>query len=156
VKPGVVLYKIKEALKLSEEDMLHIYSLENYKMEEDRLKAILSKPSKKNHQNATYEELGVFLDALIRYKRGDILNPPPEDAEIELDNNLIIKKLRIALQLKDMDIEAIFDLADRDISRSRLRDIFRSYEHPKYYPCPDALLNDFLIGLDEFFYDIKD
>jgi len=155
MKPGQTIYKIKEALGLDPETMLQIYALESYPMDAARLEAILAKPSRKIHQAASYEELGVFLDGLIRLKRGEIRNPPPEDAEIELDNNLVLKKLRIALQLKEMDLEAIFALGERELSPSQLRDLFRSAEHPKYRPCPDAWLHDFLEGLAEFAYDMK-
>ena len=154
MKPGQALHKIRQALRLDDETMLRIYGLEGYPMEEKRLKAILKKPSAKGHENASYEELGVFLDGLIRLRRGEIKNPPPEDAEIELDNNLILKKLRIALELKDMDMEVIFEMGERPMSRSKLRDLFRSPEHPKYLPCSDAILNDFLLGLEEFWADM--
>ena len=154
MKPGQALHKIRQALRLDDETMLRIYGLEGYPMEEKRLKAILKKPSAKGHENASYEELGVFLDGLIRLLRGEIRNPPPEDAEIELDNNLILKKLRIALELKDMDMEVIFEMGERPMSRSKLRDLFRSPEHPKYLPCSDAILNDFLLGLEEFWADM--
>ena len=154
MKPGQALHKIRQALRLDDDTLLRIYELESYPMEEKRLKAILKKPSAKGHENADYEELGVFLDGLIRLRRGAPKNPPAEDAEIELDNNLILKKLRIALELKEMDLEAVFELGERPMSRSKLRDLFRSPEHPKYLPCPDAVLNDFLLGLEEFWADM--
>jgi uncharacterized protein YehS (DUF1456 family) len=154
VKPGSLLHKIRNALRIDEETMLHIYALEEYPMEEKRLKAILKKPSAKGHEAADYEELGVFLDGLIRLRRGAPRNPPPEDAEIELDNNLILKKLRIALELKEMDLEMIFEMGERPMSRSQLRDLFRNPTHPKYLPCSDAILNDFLLGLEEFRADM--
>jgi uncharacterized protein YehS (DUF1456 family) len=154
MKPGQLLYKIKEALHLDNETMMRIYELEGYPMSEKRLKAILKKPSAKGHESATYEELGIFLDGLIRLRRGEIANPPPEDAEIELDNNLILKKLRIALELKDPDMEVIFELGERPLSRSKLRDLFRSPQHPKYLLCSGAMLNDFLLGLEEFWADM--
>jgi len=154
VKPGQVLYKISEALRLDNETMLKIYALEEYPIDEKRLRAILKKPSAKGHENASYEELGVFLDGLIRLQRGEIRNPPPEDAEIVLDNNLILKKLRIALRLRDPDMEMIFEMGERPLNRSKLRDLFRSPEHPKYLPCSDAVLNDFLLGLEEFWVDM--
>lgn len=154
MKPGQALYKIKEALRLDLDTMHKIYALEEYPIDEKRLRAILKKPSAKGHENATYEELGIFLDGLIRLRRGAITNPPPDDAEIELDNNLILKKLRIALELKDPDMEVIFELGERPLSRSKLRDLFRSPSHPKYLPCPDAVLNDFLLGLEEFWADM--
>jgi len=154
MKPGQILHKIRTALRIDPETMLKIYELEHYPMEEKRLKAILKKPSAKGHENASYEELGVFLDGLIRLRRGEPKNPPPEDAEIELDNNLVLKKLRIALELKEMDLEMIFEMGERAMSRSQLRDLFRNPAHPKYLPCSDAVLNDFLLGLEEFWADM--
>ena len=154
MNPGQVLYKITQALRLDTPTLLKIYALESYPIDEKRLKAILKKPSAKGHENATYEELGIFLDGLIRLRRGEPKNPPPEDAEIELDNNLILKKLRIALELKEMDLEVIFEMGERPLSRSKLRDLFRSPTHPKYLPCSDAMLNDFLLGLEEYRADM--
>jgi len=154
VKPGSILHKIRTALRIDEETMLHIYALEKYPMEKKRLKAILKKPSAKGHESADYEELGVFLDGLIRLRRGEPKNPPPEDAEIELDNNLVFKKLRIALELKDMDLEMIFEMGERALGRARLRDLLRNPAHPKYLPCSDAVLSDFLLGLEEFWADM--
>jgi len=134
--------------------MLNIYGLEKYPVDEKRLKAILAKPSARIHENATYEELGIFLDGLIRLLRGEPKNPPPEDAEIEMDNNLVLKKLRIALELKDADMEIIFEMGERPLSRAMLRDLFRNPAHPAYLPCSDAVLNDFLLGLEEYRADM--
>ncbi|WP_457608606.1 DUF1456 family protein [Nitratifractor sp.] len=154
MKPGQILYRIGEALKLDRETILRAYALEEYPMSEERLDTILAKPSSKRHEPAEYEELGVFLDGLIHLKRGAVLNRPPDDAEIPLDNNLVLKKLRIALQLKEMDLEAIFALGGRELSRGQMRDLFRAPDHPRYRPCPDAWLNDFLVGLEEYCYDL--
>ena len=49
---------------------------------------------------ATYEELGVFLDGFVTLKRGPSPKKPNDDEAVDLTNNLILKKLRIALNLK--------------------------------------------------------
>lgn len=64
-----------------------------------------------------------------------------------MDNNDIMKKLRIALQLQNDDISAICALADFKITPSELTAIFRNEDHPKYKPCGDQLLRNFLNGL---------
>ncbi len=147
-----ILHRIQTALHLSPEEMTTIFALEAMPMEPAHLKAITAKVGSEGAEVCSYEELGTFLDALIHHKRGTITNPPPADAEIVLDNNLILKKLRIALQLKDPEILIIFGLADRDMSLSQIKDLFRNPAHPKYRSCSDAILNDFLIGLDEFYF----
>jgi len=64
-----------------------------------------------------------------------------------LTNNDILKKLRVALNLKDDDIIHILKLAEFEISKTELSAIFRKDDHPNYRPCGDQLLRNFLNGL---------
>jgi len=64
-----------------------------------------------------------------------------------LTNNDILKKLRVALNLKDDDIIHILKLVEFEISKSELGAIFRKEDHPNYKPCGDQLLRNFLNGL---------
>ena len=64
-----------------------------------------------------------------------------------LSNNDILKKLRVALQLRNDDIIAILKLVDFDISRGALGDVFRNEDHQGYVPAGDQLLRNFLNGL---------
>ncbi len=64
-----------------------------------------------------------------------------------MNNNDILKKLRIALDLKDTDIMEILKLADFEISKTELNAIFRKEGHRNYKVCGDQLLRRFLNGL---------
>ena len=64
-----------------------------------------------------------------------------------MTNNEILKKLRIALNLKDTDIMEILKLADFDISKSELSALFRSEDQRNYRECGDQILRRFLNGL---------
>lgn len=64
-----------------------------------------------------------------------------------ITNNDVMKKLRVALQLRDTDIIAILKLADFETSPSELSAIFRKEGHPQYMPCGDQILRRFLDGL---------
>jgi uncharacterized protein YehS (DUF1456 family) len=147
------LHRIRTALRLDEATMIAIYAGEGRTITAEHLRAITARIGSAGAQTCTYEELGVFLDGLIRHKRGAPTNPPADDADTELTHNLILKKLRVALSLKDPEVLIIFGLAEREISISQIKDLFRNPAHPRFRLCPDALLNDFLIGLDEFYYD---
>ncbi len=63
-----------------------------------------------------------------------------------MTNNEIIKKLRIALDLKEVDIIEIFKLAGYEIKKAELSGIFRKREHKNFKECSDLLLNHFLNG----------
>ncbi len=64
-----------------------------------------------------------------------------------LTNNDILKKLRVALQLRDDQIVDILKLVDFKISKSELGAFFRKEDHPKYMECQDQILRNFLNGL---------
>jgi uncharacterized protein YehS (DUF1456 family) len=64
-----------------------------------------------------------------------------------MTNNDILKKLRVALKLKDEDIIHIMSLSDFTMSRSELSALFRKEDHPNYMECGDQVLRKFLDGL---------
>ena len=64
-----------------------------------------------------------------------------------LTNNDILKKLRVALKMRDDDIVKVLSLVDFKISKSELGAFFRTEDHPKYMDCQDQILRNFLNGL---------
>ena len=64
-----------------------------------------------------------------------------------LTNNDILKKLRVALELKDDDVVKILKLADFELTKSELNALYRNPTHPNYKECGDQLLRNFLNGL---------
>ena len=64
-----------------------------------------------------------------------------------LTNNDVLKKIRVALQLRDDDIIEILGLVDFRISKSELGAFFRKEGHPNYMELQDQILRNFLNGL---------
>jgi uncharacterized protein YehS (DUF1456 family) len=64
-----------------------------------------------------------------------------------MTNNDILKKLHVALHLRDDEIVKILKLADFDITKSELSAFFRNEDHPNYKNCGDQVLRNFLNGL---------
>jgi uncharacterized protein YehS (DUF1456 family) len=64
-----------------------------------------------------------------------------------LSNNDILKKLRVALSLRNDEIIEILKLADFEISKGALGDMFRKEDHPNYVQAGDQILRNFLNGL---------
>lgn len=90
-----------------------------------------------------------FLNGLIIHKRGKSERAPDPYAKPErkITNNLILKKLRVAFELKDADMHAIFASADYQISKPELSALFRKKGHSNYRACGDQILRYFLKGL---------
>ncbi len=63
-----------------------------------------------------------------------------------MTNNEIIKKLRIALDLKELDMIEIFKLSGYELKKYELSGIFRKEGNKNYRECSDLLLNHFLNG----------
>ena len=64
-----------------------------------------------------------------------------------MTNNDIMKKLRVALHLRNDEIVDIMKLVDFKVTKSELGAIFRRPDHPKYVECGDQILRNFLNGL---------
>ena len=152
IKINEILYRIQKALNLTKEEMLEAYKLESYNMKPAHLESLLKRRQDDDFKVATYEELGVFLDGLVSLKRGPSPKKPHDDEAVELTNNLILKKLRIAMELKEPEIDIIFGLAEVELSKQQLASLFRKDGHKNFKACSDALLLAFLDGLDEFYY----
>ncbi len=147
-----ILYKIQKSLKLSKKEILKTYELEGYDMSDEHLDTLLKKRQDKGFKTCSYEELGLFLDGLVTLKRGPSPKKPSDDEAVELTNNLILKKLRIALELKEPETEIIFGLGEVSLSKQELKSLFRKETHKNFKACSDELFNAFLDGLDEFYY----
>src|SRR5688572_21523659 len=64
-----------------------------------------------------------------------------------LTNNDILKKLRVALHLRNDQIIEIMKLVDFKVTESEIGALFRNEDHPKYKKCGDQFLRNFLNGL---------
>ncbi len=58
-----------------------------------------------------------------------------------------MKKLRVALKLRDNDIVDICALVDFKVTKSEIGAIYRAEDHPNYMECGDQFLRNFLNGL---------
>ncbi|MDA3927986.1 MAG: DUF1456 family protein [Prolixibacteraceae bacterium] len=73
-----------------------------------------------------------------------------------MSNNDVMKKLRVALKLRDTDIVEILALVDFKATTSELGAIFRTEDHPNFKPCGDQILRNFLNGLVIYTRGTKD
>ena len=65
----------------------------------------------------------------------------------KMTNNDILKKLRVALHLRNDEIIEIMKLVEFKVTASELGALFRKEDHPNYKECGDQFLRNFLNGL---------
>ena len=88
-----------------------------------------------------------FLDGLIIQKRGPHPSgSTPEPLEF-LSNNEVLKKLRIALELKEDGVLAVFKKAGFTVTKAELGSFFRKEGHRNYRKVPEPGLRKFIHGL---------
>jgi uncharacterized protein YehS (DUF1456 family) len=133
--------------------MIEIFRLSDYEIDLSTLLDLLKKEEESGCLDCSFTVLGHFLDGLIVFKRGarETTKKPVVKPVIELTNNDILKKIRIALELKEEDMMAIMKCADVTISKSELSALFRSKGQKNYKVCGDQFLRNFLQGLTAHF-----
>ncbi len=142
-----ILRSIYSALSVDESVMKEIFLLGKFEVKDETLHGYLKEVGDKEFRDCGYEALGSFLDGLIIYKRGESRQKSGQDEVVSLTNNLILKKLRVAFELKDVDLYVIFEGAGLSLNKSELSGLFRKENHKNFRRCSDELLLKFLEGL---------
>ena len=83
---------------------------------------------------------------MIVERRGKREGAEPE-IEQRLNNNIILKKLKIALDMKAEDVIATLEQANLRIGKSELSAFFRKPKHKHYRACKDQILRNFIHGI---------
>lgn len=93
--------------------------------------------------------LAHFLDGLIIHRRGKDETIPAKPVETSITNNTVLKKLRVAFELKESDMLAIMEAAELHVSKHELSALFRNPGHTNYRACGDQFLRKFLRSLTQ-------
>jgi len=144
-----ILRQLRYALNINDPGMIEIFKLADHEIEQSNLTGLLKKEDEAGFIKCGDAVLGYFLDGLILHKRGRKEIKPGETRKsgTQLTNNSILKKLRIALELKEDDMLAILKPAGVDISKPELTALFRKEGHRNYKECGDQFLRKVLKGL---------
>ena len=147
---NLVLRRLRYALNLTESDMKQLFALAEHDIDEQTIRHLLLGDDHSEWLESSDEVLAAFLDGLVISRRGlredqspSSGRPPAE----RLTNNLIMKKIRIALELREEYSLEIMEAADFPISKSELGALLRKPGSRQYKPCGDQLLRNFLMGL---------
>lgn len=140
-----VLRRVRYTFDFNDSKMISIFAQADHNVSREQISDWLKKDEDEDYKDCSDTELAIFLNGLINEKRGkkEGAQPPPEK---HLTNNIILKKLKIALDLKAEDMIAVMQLADMEISNHELSAFFRKKGHKHYRNCKDQILRNFLKG----------
>ena len=142
-----VLRSIRYMLDLHETKVVEIIKLGGLDVTKAQITAFLKKDEEEGFEPCSDEVMAYFLDGLVFFKRGKDETRPQLPVELPMTNNIVLKKLRVAFELKEEDMHAILNAAEFPVSKPELSALFRKAGHNNYRPCGDQLLRNFLRGL---------
>ena len=141
-----VLRQIRYIFNYSDDQMIALFIQADVVVSREIVSFWLKKEEDEAYQEMKDIELATFLNGLINLKRGK-KEGPQAIPETELNNNIIFRKLKIALNFKDIDILEVFDLVDLKVGKHELSALFRNPNQSQYRECQDQFLRNFLYGL---------
>jgi uncharacterized protein YehS (DUF1456 family) len=138
-----ILRRLRYTFNFDDSKMIALFGLAELEVTRSQVSNWLKKEDDPAYQNCTDEQLAIFLNGLINDKRGKKEGPQPEP-ETLLTNNIIFRKLKIALDLQAVDILDLLKLVNLRMSKHELSAFFRRPNHKNYRDCKDQILRNFL------------
>jgi uncharacterized protein YehS (DUF1456 family) len=144
-----VLRSLRYMLDLGNPRMADIFSLGGAQIGQSEITAFLKKEDEEGYAPCSDGAMVRFLDGLVYSRRGKDESRPAHPFKPPMTNNLVLKKLRVAFELKDEDMHAIMQSVECPVSRPEMSALFRKPGHSNYRACGDQFLRNFLKGLTQ-------
>ena len=141
-----VLRSIRYTFDFNDSKMIAVFAAAGHQVTRAQISDWLKKEDDPAFQNCGDKLLAIFLNGLIIDKRGKQEGVQPEP-EQRLTNNIVLKKLKVALNLKGEDILEIMSLVRFSISQHEISAFSRKPDNKHYRACKDQILRNFLKGL---------
>jgi uncharacterized protein YehS (DUF1456 family) len=142
-----ILRSLRYLLEINNNKIVEICALAGLKISKDEVPPYLLKEDEVGYVRCSDSILSHFLNGLVIYKRGKDENREPAPVELPMSNNVVLKKLKVAFQLKDDDIIEIVNSSGLNFGKSELSAFLRKKDHRNYRECGDQVLRNFLKGL---------
>ncbi|WP_077210764.1 DUF1456 family protein [Bacillus dakarensis] len=154
-----ILIRLRYALEIKNKEMAEIFKLGGVEVSVPDVVKILTKTNEDEFEDdeqikVNNSMLDSFLNGLIVYKRG---HQDPKQGQSPTQqhapntganvNNLLLKKVKIALALTTEDMLDIFDTAGITVTKGELGALLRKEGHKNYKECGDKFARNFLKGL---------
>ncbi|MGX1452869.1 uncharacterized protein YehS (DUF1456 family) [Cytobacillus horneckiae] len=153
-----ILIRLRYALEIKNSEMAEIFKLGGLEVSVPEVVKILKKSDDEEEMDSqiklTNSMLNSFLNGFIIYKRGrqepkpsQANTPEPSIKNNTNVNNILLKKVKIALALTTEDMIDIFKMTGLNVSKGEIGAFLRKEGHKNYKVCLDNFARNFLKGL---------
>ncbi len=141
-----VLRRVRYIFDFSDSQMIDVFAMADYPASIADLHSWLRKDDDPEFKEISDIQFSLFLNGLINTKRG---KKEGVEAPVErrLTNNIIFRKLKIALNVQAEEILETIALTGFNMSKHELSALFRKPDNRQYRLCKDQILRNFLKGL---------
>jgi uncharacterized protein YehS (DUF1456 family) len=141
-----ILRTIRYIFNFKDPEMVNMFKSGGLDLKREEVANFLKNEDEPFYNAIVDIDLAAFLNGFIIEKRGKKEGEEPKP-EKTLNNNIVFRKLRIALDLKEDDVLEILSSVGMHISPHELSAFFRKPRQPQFRPCKDQILRNFLNGL---------
>jgi uncharacterized protein YehS (DUF1456 family) len=141
-----ILRRIRYVFDFGDDQMIALFGLGGLEVRRAEVSDWLKRDTDESYRACRDVQLAHFLNGLIIQKRGAQDGPPPV-AETRLNNNIVLRKLKIALNLTSDDMIEVLHSAEAYMGKPEVSAFFRRTDHKHYRECLDQVLRNFLEGL---------
>jgi uncharacterized protein YehS (DUF1456 family) len=143
-----ILRRLRFTFDFGDDKMIALFKAANYTVNRSQISDWLKKEEDPQYSELFDDQLCVFLDGMINTMRGKREGPQPPPLDY-LSNNMVLRKIKIALNLGNEDMLEIIGLGGMKISKHELSAFFRNPKQNQYRPLKDQILRKFLFGLQK-------
>ncbi|MBT5223424.1 MAG: DUF1456 family protein [Gammaproteobacteria bacterium] len=141
-----ILRRIRYTFDFDDTKMIALFALADHQVSRQEISDWLKKDDDLSYQECSDINMAIFLNGLINDKRGKKPGAQVEPEEL-VTNNIIFRKLKIALNLTNDDVMAILETVGFRLSKHELSAFFRKPAHKNYRLCKNQILRNFLSGM---------
>jgi uncharacterized protein YehS (DUF1456 family) len=145
-----ILRRIRYTFDMNDKTVMATFKEGGFEVTREQMSNWLKRDDDPQFQTCEDVEFAAFLNGFIIRKRGKIDDQIPEP-ESRLNNNIILRKLKIALNLKDIDLLELLNASQFPLSKHELSAFFRKFDHKNYKKCHDQVMRNFLRGMQDKF-----
>jgi len=146
-----VLRRLRYTFNYNDKQMIALFSSAGVTVSREQVSQWLKKDNDADFINCQDVELAAFLNGFINEKRGkkEGVQAIPEK---RLTNNIILTKLKIALNLKAEELITLLDSVDFRLNKPELSAFSRKVDHKHYRECKDQVLRNLLQAIDKKYH----
>jgi uncharacterized protein YehS (DUF1456 family) len=139
-----ILRSLRYLLNVGDGALADIVRLAGGEATKADMAAFLKSEDEEGYRPCPDQVMAYFLNGLVIHKRGKDPNRPPQPLEVPVTNNTVLKKLRVAFELKDSDLISLMEKSGLRVSKAELGAFFRRSDHRNYRDCGDQFLRNLL------------